>query len=122
VDHSSVSPDFGSEEDFREFALELTRREMGLLMDVVPNHMGITDPTNRQWQDVLENGRASPYANFFDIDWDPPKEELKHRILLPFLGDQYGKVLESQELRVCFDDGIFYLSYFDRRFPLNSRT
>lgn len=122
VDHSAVSPDFGSEDDFREFALELTRHEMGLLLDVVPNHMGINDPNNRQWQDVLENGRASQYASFFDIDWEPPKEELKQRVLLPFLGDQYGKVLESQELRLQFADGIFYLAYFNLRFPLNPRS
>ncbi len=122
VDHSAVSPDFGSEEDFRDFASELTRHEMGLVIDVVPNHMGIDDPNNRQWQDLLENGRSSPYATFFDIDWNPPKEELKQRILLPFLGDQYGKALESQELRLRFADGIFYLTYHDRRFPLNPRS
>ena len=122
VDHARVSPDFGSEEDFRDFALELARREMGLLMDVVPNHMGINDPANRLWADVLENGEASACAKFFDIDWNPPKEELKHRVLLPFLGEQYGKVLESQELKVAFADGAFYLTYFDRRFPLNPRS
>ena len=93
VDHARVSPDFGSEEDFRDFALELARREMGLLMDVVPNHMGINDPANRLWGDVLENGEASAYAKFFDIDWDPPKEALKHRVLLPFLVEPYGNVL-----------------------------
>ncbi|HUY87135.1 MAG TPA: malto-oligosyltrehalose synthase [Pirellulales bacterium] len=122
VDHTCVSPDFGTEDDFRDFAAELAAHEMGLLMDVVPNHMGINDPANRLWQDVLENGESSPYAKFFDVDWNPPKEELKHRVLLPFLGDQYGKVLESQELKVAFADGIFLLTYYDRRFPLNPRS
>lgn len=122
VDHTCVSPDFGTEDDFRDFAAELAAHEMGLVMDVVPNHMGINDPANRLWQDVLENGEASPYSKFFDIDWNPPKEELKHRVLLPFLGDQYGKVLESQELKVCFADGTFFLAYYDRRFPLNPRS
>ena len=122
VDHTCVSPDFGTEDDFRDFAAELAAHEMGLLLDVVPNHMGINDPANRLWQDVLENGEASPYSKFFDIDWNPPKEELKHRVLLPFLGDQYGKVLESQELKVAFAEGSFFLTYYDRRFPLNPRS
>lgn len=122
VDPTCVSPDFGSEADFRDFAAELAAHDMGLVMDVVPNHMGINDPANRLWQDVLENGEASPFAKFFDVDWNPPKEELKHRVLLPFLGDQYGKVLESQELKVAFAEGSFYLTYYDRRFPLNPRS
>ncbi|HET6879924.1 MAG TPA: malto-oligosyltrehalose synthase [Pirellulales bacterium] len=122
VDHCMISPDFGSEEDFRAFAGELARHEMGLLMDVVPNHMGINDPHNRLWQDVLENGPSSPYASFFDIDWNPPKEELKNKVLLPFLGDQYGKVLESQQLKLAYADGAFFVQCYDRPFPLTLRS
>ena len=122
VDHSVISPDFGTEDDFREFARELEVRGMGLLMDVVPNHMGINDPSNQLWRDVLENGPASPYSSFFDIDWNPPKEELKNKVLLPFLGDQYGKALESQQLQLRYSEGAFYLQYCDRRFPLALRT
>ncbi|HVX10526.1 MAG TPA: malto-oligosyltrehalose synthase [Pirellulales bacterium] len=118
VDHHVISPDFGTEDDFRAFAKELQNRGMGLLMDVVPNHMGINDPNNRLWGDVLENGPASPYASFFDIDWNPPKEELRNKVLLPFLGDQYGKALESQQLQLGFVDGAFFLQYGDRRYPL----
>ena len=72
---------------------------MGLLVDVVPNHMGIAGGANAWWQDVLENGRTSPYAEYFDIDWRPLKEELRGKILLPVLGDHYGVVLERGELR-----------------------
>ncbi|MEX0714677.1 MAG: malto-oligosyltrehalose synthase [Pirellulales bacterium] len=122
IDHGSIDPESGSEEEFRRFAEELGRKQMGLLMDVVPNHMGIDDANNRLWQDVLENGPSSPYAHFFDIDWDPPKEELKQQVLLPFLGDQYGKVLENQELALVYDAGRFFVDYYHRRFPINPRS
>ncbi|HEX7377888.1 MAG TPA: malto-oligosyltrehalose synthase [Pirellulales bacterium] len=118
VDPSTISPDFGTEDDFQAFASELANHGMGLLMDVVPNHMGINDPNNRLWQDVLENGPSSPYASFFDIDWDPPKAELKNKVLLPFLGDQYGNVLESQQLKLSYDEGVFFIECYGRRFPL----
>jgi (1->4)-alpha-D-glucan 1-alpha-D-glucosylmutase len=122
IDHCTISPDFGSENDFRSFAGELDRHGMGLLMDVVPNHMGINDEHNRLWQDVLENGPSSAYASFFDIDWDPPKPELKNKVLLPFLGDQYGKVLESQQLRLGYSEGTFFIECHNRRFPLTLRS
>ncbi|HJT33185.1 MAG TPA: malto-oligosyltrehalose synthase [Pirellulales bacterium] len=122
VDHSVISPEFGTENDFRRFARELVDQEMGLLMDVVPNHMGIDDPNNRLWQDVLENGPGSSYASFFDIDWRPPKEELRNKVLLPFLGDQYGRALENQELKLVFADGKFHVRYFEARFPLTLRS
>src|SRR5487761_1092745 len=122
VDHSVISPDFGSEDEFRQFAAELRDHQMGLLMDVVPNHMGIDDANNRIWQDVLENGPGSPYASFFDIDWDPPKPELKNKVLLPFLGDQYGRALESRQLQLRYADGAFHLEYYQRRYPLTLRT
>jgi (1->4)-alpha-D-glucan 1-alpha-D-glucosylmutase len=122
VDHTVVNPEFGGEDGFRQFAQALRDRDMGLLIDVVPNHMGIDDPNNRHWQDVLENGPGSPYASFFDIDWRPPKEELRNKVLLPFLGDQYGKALESQQLQVAYADGVLFLKCYDRRFPLTLRS
>jgi (1->4)-alpha-D-glucan 1-alpha-D-glucosylmutase len=122
VDHGVISPDFGTEDDFLQFAAELESHNMGLLMDVVPNHMGIDDPNNRLWRDVLENGPASPYAWFFDIDWNPPKEELKNKVLLPFLGDQFGRALESQQLKLRCQGGTFYVEYYDRRYPLSLHT
>ena len=77
---------------------ELHRHDMGQLLDIVPNHMCIESAENHWWRDVLENGRTSPYAAYFDIDWSPVKKELLNKVLLPILGDQYGKVLEEQEL------------------------
>jgi (1->4)-alpha-D-glucan 1-alpha-D-glucosylmutase len=122
IDHATIDPEFGSHDDFREFAEELRRRGMGILMDVVPNHMGIDDPNNLWWQDVLENGVSSRYARFFDIDWRPPKDSLKGKVLLPILGDQYGRVLDRQELRLVWEQDRFYVRYYNRRFPLAPRT
>jgi len=118
VDHGMIDPAMGTEEDFRSFAEELRRRGMGLMLDVVPNHMGIDDVHNRWWWDVLENGPSSPYARFFDIDWSPPKESLKDKVLLPFLGDQYGTVLENQQLQLSYDGDRFSIAYFERLFPV----
>ena len=84
TDHSTINPEFGTEADLEALAHALTQYGMGLLMDVVPNHMGISDVSNRWWQDVLENGPNSPYAHFFDIDWTPPKAEIFcGRLILP---------------------------------------
>ncbi len=91
-------------------------------MDVVPNHMGISDVSNRWWHDVLENGPSSPYAHFFDIDWAPPKAVLANKVLLPVLGDQYGKVLEQGDIRLCYDEGAFSIACSDRHLPVAPRT
>ena len=88
---------------------------MGVLVDVVPNHMGIAGGANAWWQDVLENGRTSAYAEYFDIDWRPLKEELRGKILLPVLGDHYGVVLERGELRLEYADGAFTVHYYETR-------
>lgn len=122
VDHATIDPAIGTEDDFRAFAEGLRARGLSLVKDVVPNHMGIDDPHNVWWQDVLENGQNSVYAKYFDIDWSPPKEALRGKVLLPFLGDQYGKVLENQELRLVYEDQRFRIAYYDRRFPVAPRT
>jgi Alpha amylase, catalytic domain len=85
TDHSKLNPEIGSEEEFAEFARRLGRRGMGLILDVVPNHMSIAGSSNRWWNDVLENGPSSPYAQFFDIEWMPPKPDLAGKVLLPML-------------------------------------
>ena len=103
VDHGQVDPTLGTVEDFGSFAEALARHGLGLVVDIVPNHMGISDPHNGWWQDVLVNGPASTYARYFDIDWQPPKEALHNRVLLPVLGDQFGKVLEEQQLRLAYE-------------------
>ncbi|HYH85891.1 MAG TPA: malto-oligosyltrehalose synthase, partial [Pyrinomonadaceae bacterium] len=122
VDHSQVNPELGSEAELVELARLLREREMGLLMDVVPNHMCIASAENGWWQDVLENGPGSPYARYFDVDWNPPNLSLKNRVLLPILGDQFGRVLEKQELRVAYRDGAFHLSYWETQLPIASRS
>ena len=122
VDPASLNPEIGSKDDYQKFVQVLKTHGMGHILDVVPNHMGITHPANLWWQDVLENGPSSRYAKYFDIDWAPVKEELEDKVLLPILGDQYGIVLENQEIRLCFKDGVFYLQYFENRLPLDPGT
>src|SRR5207248_10677305 len=89
--------------------------------DIVPNHMGIGGADNAWWLDVLEWGEASPYAAYFDINWDPLREDLKGRVLLPVLGDQYGAVLERGEIALRFDpaEGTFSAWYHNHRFPIS---
>ncbi len=122
TDHSRFNPEIGDREAFLEFSGELQRHAMSLLVDVVPNHMCITHPSNVWWWDVLENGPSGPFARYFDIDWHPPKEELTNKVLLPVLGDQYGRVLENQEIQAVFDRGQFQISLYDRLLPLGPRT
>jgi (1->4)-alpha-D-glucan 1-alpha-D-glucosylmutase len=122
VDHSRLNPEIGTDEDLTALARELGARGMGLLMDLVPNHMCVASVENRRWADVLENGRSSPHATFFDIDWHPPKPELREKVLLPVLGEQYGRVLENQQLAVGYEGGGFFVRYYDSRFPIGPRT
>src|SRR3990172_8063664 len=122
ADHNRFNEALGSEAEFAAMAEALQRHGMGLIVDVVPNHMGISGNRNAWWMDVLENGPASPYAHFFDIDWDPVKPELKNKVLLPILGDQYGRVLESQELALEFHEGAFHVRCHDILLPVAPRT
>src|SRR5216117_841971 len=95
---------------------------MGQILDFVPNHVGIAEPLNEWWMDVLENGPSSRYAPYFDIDWRPVKFDLRYKVLLPILSDQYGRVLERGELQVHFEEGTFYLRHGDRRLPIAPGT
>ncbi len=122
VDHSKLNPEIGTEAEFDEFVSEIRKFGMGLILDIVPNHMCISDPGNEWWMDVLENGPSSRYASYFDVDWEPVKTELRNQVLLPVLGGQYGKVLEDADLRVAFEDGYFFLRYYDYKFPLRPKT
>ena len=122
TDHSKFNPEIGSDEDFREFAQRIRGYGMGLIADVVPNHMCISDPSNRWWWDVLENGPYSLFSGYFDIDWNPPKPDLANKLLLPVLGEQYGRVLENQELAVRYDAGSFQVGYHETRLPLSPRS
>jgi (1->4)-alpha-D-glucan 1-alpha-D-glucosylmutase len=122
IDHASINPEIGSEEELASLTTELGEHSMGLIIDVVPNHMCIDDEANRWWWDVLENGPSSPYARFFDIDWAPPKEDLANKVLLPVLGDQYGKILENGEIHLLYETGAFFITYYERRFPVAPRS
>jgi len=122
TDHSQLNPELGSDADFFALTDALRAHEMGLIMDVVPNHMKMMEASNRWWQDVLENGPSSPYAPYFDIDWHPPKADLANKVLLPVLGDQYGKVLEQGELKLQLMEGGFVVTYGEHRFPIAPRT
>jgi len=123
VDHNALNPEIGTPEEFEAFVDTLHEHGMGLILDIVPNHMGVMGSDNAWWLDVLENGEASAYADFFDIDWHPLKEELHGKILVPVLHDHYGAVLESGELKLVFraQQGEFDICYRIHRFPVNPR-
>ena len=96
---------------------------MSQILDLVPNHMGVMGADNRWWLDVLENGQSSVYAEFFDIDWEPPDPTRRGKLLVPVLGAHYGQVLERGELKLAFDQatGSFSFYYYEHRFPLDPR-
>ena len=123
VDHNSLNPEIGSQEDFDRFVSALHRHGMGLILDIVPNHMGVMGSDNAWWLDVLENGEASIYAGYFDIDWHPLKEELQGKVLVPVLQDHYGAVLESGDLKLAFNcsRGELDIVYHEHRFPIDPK-
>ncbi len=120
-DHNRLNPELGSEDDFERFLQALTRHNLGLIVDFVPNHMSADGEYNLWWRSVLEHGPSSPFARFFDIDWDPFKPDLRNRLLLPILGDQYGREIEQGHLRIELSGSGFSLRYLDRHLPLNTR-
>lgn len=122
VDQNSLNPEIGSEEEYDALVSELAQRDMGQILDIVPNHMCIEGQDNAFWMDVLENGPSSTYASFFDINWHPVKKELENKILIPILGDQYGTVLENGELSLSFEEGSFFVQYYDHKLPVIPKT
>ncbi len=121
IDHNAINPEIGTWDDYEHFVSELHRHGMGQILDIVPNHMGVMGSDNTWWLDVLENGEASDYAEFFDIDWDPIKGELHGKVLIPILADQYGNELESGKLKLVLDleRGEFSILYDQHRFPVD---
>ncbi len=122
VDHGRINPELGTEAELVAFASELTGRGMGVILDVVPNHMCVSGSRNAWWTDVLENGPSSPYARYFDIDWHPPKADLRSKVLLPILGDQFGCVLEDRAIAIHYEDDAFVARYYETRLPIAPRT
>src|SRR5216117_587601 len=122
TDHNKLNPVVGSREDYDSWVTELHAHSMGQVLDFVSNHVGIAEPLNEWWMDVLENGPSSRFAPYFDIDWHPLKLDLRDKVLLPILSDQYGRVLERGELQLRFEEGTFYLLYGERRLPIAPGT
>lgn len=121
ADPTCLSPILGTWEEFTAFATELKSHEMGLLLDIVPNHMSAS-ASNLWWRDVLENGPSSAHANFFDIEWDPPSRSRGGKMLWPILGAPYGEVLEKCELTLTYSEHGFGVSYFERNLPIEPST
>ncbi len=121
LDHNEINPELGGAEALAGLKTALAAEGIGHLVDFVPNHMGVGTGQNARWNDVLENGQSSPAAAFFDIEWAPDREELQSKLLLPVLGDQYGRVLERGELVVVFRDGQLILKHGDMQLPINPR-
>ncbi len=115
VDANALNPELGSEDDFTELHAELDRHGMGLLLDIVPNHMAASHE-NAWWVSVLENGPQSRFLHYFDIDSRDDK------VLLPILGRPYGEALEAKEIQLGFDGEGFFLSYYDKRLPLSPQS
>jgi (1->4)-alpha-D-glucan 1-alpha-D-glucosylmutase len=122
VDYTRLNKELGTEQDFDTLVAALREYEMGLLLDIVPNHMGASISDNRWWFDVLENGVSSTYAGFFDIDWHPAKPELAHKVLLPILEDQYGAVLEQGKITLRYEGGALYVCYGESKLPVRLNT
>ncbi len=122
TDHNKLNTAIGSRADYDGWIEELHAHKMGQVLDFVPNHVGVADSRNAWWMDVLENGPSSRYAPYFDIDWEPRKFDLRDKVLLPILSDQYGRVLERGEFQVRFEEGTFYLLYGERKLPIAPGT
>ena len=121
ADPSHLNPELGTDEEFDSLVAELQKYDMGLLLDIVPNHMAATSE-NPWWMDLLEDGPRSSFASHFDVDWHPPSRSLENRVLLPILGKTYAQALEDRELRLSYGRSGFSLTYFDFTLPIATRS
>ncbi len=123
VDHGRLNEELGGEEAFERMVAALSAHGLSQVVDVVPNHMSVAaGRRNRWWWDVLENGPSSRWASFFDIDWGSPDDVGGQQVLLPVLGDHYGRVIEAGEVRVEREGGSFVVRYYDHEAPVSPRT
>lgn len=123
VDYHRVNEELGGDAAHRRFLDAIRAAGLGLVVDVVPNHMAIGRArANRWWWDVLTHGPNSRYGRYFDVDWDSPEQRLRNVVLLPVLGDQYGRVLEAGEIRLWRDEATLTLRYHEHEFPLAPET
>src|SRR6185503_4374211 len=121
VDHDRLNPELGGEEAFMRMSDALKAHGLGLILDFVPNHMGVGHADNQWWLDVLEWGQKSPHAQSFDIDWDGLPHRRHPGVLLPILGRPYGDALQAGEIELKYEaeSGSFALWYFDNKLPVN---
>ncbi len=123
VDPTCVNPELGGEAALQRLVAALREHDMGLILDIVSNHMAVGGADNPWWLDLLEWGRLSPYSEFFDIQWHSPDPLLKGQLLMPFLGSDYGEALQSGSLVLKFEaaHGAFYVEHYEHRFPICPR-
>ncbi|MAZ66156.1 MAG: 4-alpha-glucanotransferase [Kangiellaceae bacterium] len=124
TDHGQLNPELGGQDGFEHLSEAIKKAGMRTIVDIVPNHMVVMGHDNTWWNDVLENGPASIYADHFDIDWTPVKRELQAKVLVPALGGPYGAILQNGELQLKFDEahGSFGVWYYDHLFPIDPST
>src|SRR5450830_1267194 len=123
VDPTRVNPQLGGEAALRRLVHALRQHDMGLILDIVSNHMAVGGVDNPWWLDLLEWGRLSPYSEFFDIQWHSPDPLLEGQLLMPFLGSDYGVALQEGSIPLCFDaeHGGFHIEHYQHRFPICPR-
>ncbi len=122
ADPKEVNPALGGQQGFRRLQAAVHDSSLGLVLDIVPNHMAVSGRENRWWWDVLENGPSSLYASYFDVDWDHPNSRFGNKVLLPVLGDHYGRVLGKGEIEIKRRDAEFFIAYYENEFPVAPRS
>lgn len=118
VDHGRVNEELGGAAAHARMCAAMGEAGLGQVIDIVPNHMSVATHLNRWWWDVLENGPVSRYAGYFDVDWNPVEERMRNKVLLPVLGDRYGRLLDGGALRVVREDGEFTVRVYDKLLPV----
>lgn len=122
TNYSQINKELGGWAGYESFRLALKKHGLGQVLDIVPNHMAINSPENVWWLDVLENGPSSPYAFYFDVDWNFEESRFDSKIVLPILGDHYGRVMDAHEIRLHHDKGLFSFHYFDHVLPVSPNS
>jgi len=122
VDPSEVNPELGGSEGFERLWEAAAENGMGLVLDIVPNHMAAAGRQTSWWWDLLANGRRSRFAGFFDIRWDHPDPLLRDKVLLPVLGDEIDCCLGSRQIQIHRRGSEIYVAYFEHEFPASSRS
>jgi len=122
VNHTKLSQALGGEEGFGQLVSAAHAAAIGIVLDLVPNHMSIADAGNQWWWDVLENGRSGRWAHAFDVDWDPPEQRLKDVILLPVLGEHLSQILAAKQVKVAREGAVFTVRYYEHQYPVAPRS